>query len=100
MAKLLKDTCSIAAQILEGEFDDVLHYIEQAAKARQKRLAPRVGQMVEATDSCPDKNLEGILGRCSKITSRNVQVDIDLDFKGRYMSIPLEWFALGYVKAI
>lgn len=46
--QLLRDSCELAARILDGEYDTDLDYIEQAARARAKRVAAESGIRVGA----------------------------------------------------
>lgn len=56
--RLLKDTCELAAEILNGDHDEILDHIEQAAAARRKNLF-RVGQVVRFVNVRGPASLEG-----------------------------------------
>jgi hypothetical protein len=72
--KLLKDTCVIAAQIIEGEFDADLGYIEQACKARKKNLFRR-GTKVKLVGT-RSVELDGQVGTVLKVNATRISVGL------------------------
>ena len=72
--KLLKDTCEIAAEILDGKHDENLSYIIQAAQGRTKRLF-RKGQRVTITQS-RDAEMVGKVGVVLKVNPKTISVGV------------------------
>lgn len=72
--RLIKDTCQIAAEIIDGEHDDDLDYILQAVKSRQKTRF-RKGSRVRIVGS-KDIRTEGKEGVVLKVNQKSVSVGL------------------------
>lgn len=77
--QLLKDTCELAAEILDGKHDANLDYIMQATQARQKRAAAesgiRKGGRVRVT--AEESTLAGRVGTVERINQKTVSIQLD-----------------------
>jgi hypothetical protein len=72
--KLLKDTCTIAAEILDGQHDDDLDYIAQACKARLKARF-RKGQRVVLRGT-RNVELDGKEATILKVNAKTISVGV------------------------
>lgn len=72
--RLIKDTCQIAGEIIDGEHDDDLDYILQAVKARQKTRF-RKGSRVRIVGS-KDIRTEGKEGVVLKVNQKSISVGL------------------------
>lgn len=69
MGKLLKDTCSLAAEILDGAHDGDLDYIVQAVAARQKaRFRKGARVRLAGTRNPAYEGREGVILRVNQKT--------------------------------
>lgn len=77
--RLLKDTCELAAEIMDGKHDDDLDYIAQAATARKKIKTAEAGIRKHARIRVTREGGQ-IAGRVGKVTSVNQKtVSVELD---------------------
>lgn len=75
VARLLRDTCALAAAIEDGEHDADLDFIHQAVQARRKRLF-RYGARVRLVGT-RSVELDGQVGTVLKVNARKVTVRLD-----------------------
>lgn len=74
MKRLLKDTCEIAAEIIDGKHDDDLDYIAQAVKARIK-MRFRKGDRVKLVGT-RNPEIDGKVGTVLKVNAKTVSVGV------------------------
>lgn len=94
--RLLKDTCELAAEILDGKHDANLAYIIQAAQARQKRAVAevvRVGQRIRIEASCPDVKCRGAEATVEKVNQKTIDLS-------NFWRIPMQWVTAGHVTVV
>jgi uncharacterized protein YkvS len=72
--KLIKDTCPLAAEILDGKHDEILDYIVQAAAARRKMMF-RKGMRIRLVGT-RNVELEGKEGVVIKVNQKSVTVGL------------------------
>ena len=72
--QLLKDTCVLAGEILDGAHDEDLANISAACAARVKRMF-RKGQAVKLVNT-RSVDLEGALGKVIKVNTKTVTVGV------------------------
>ncbi len=77
--QLLKDTCELAAEILDGKHDDVLEYVAQAADARLKRRAAESGirKHGRIRVTAAESQIAGREGRVVSVNKKTVKVELD-----------------------
>ena len=80
--KLLKDTCTLAAEILDGNHDADLDYIVQAAAARKKAMF-RKGSKVRLTGT-KNPGLDGKVGTVIRCNPKTVAVGVGEATTGIY----------------
>lgn len=92
MAGLLKDTCQLAADILEGKYDGDLDHVIQAAQHRVKVVAHqsgiRKGAKVRLKHDARNKDFRGREGRVVRINKKSVSVDLECEQCGRSSDVP------------
>lgn len=74
MRQLIRDTCALAAEIMDGHHDDNLDFISQAVQARKRNMF-RPGAQVRLVGTRNPK-LEGQLGTVIKCNPRTVVVGV------------------------
>jgi hypothetical protein len=74
MARLLKDTCKIAAEIIDGQHDSDLDFIAQACKARLK-MRFRKGATVRLVGT-KNAGIDGQIGTIIRVNQKSVAVGV------------------------
>lgn len=76
---LLKDTCELAAEILDGNHDANLDYIVQAAQARKKRKTAEAGirKHARVRVTAEGGQIAGRVGKVMQINQKTVSVELD-----------------------
>lgn len=81
--QLLKDVHPICADIIAGQYDDILDAIAQSAKHRtnvkRKESGIRVGAVVVFTDDPKVSDLTGQYGVVTKVNQKSISVAMLLD---------------------
>lgn len=74
MTRLLRDTCEIAAKIIDGDYDGDLAYIAQAVQARKKTMY-RKGSKVKLVGT-RNVEIDGKVGTVLKVNATRVTVGL------------------------
>lgn len=77
--QLLKDTCELAAEILDGKHDSELDYIDQAVRARRKRATAESGIRKNARVKviADESGMTGRVGTVQSVNQKTVTVELD-----------------------
>ncbi len=97
MARPLKDTCSAAADIMDGKLDRHLHHLEQAIKerrlARAEELGITPGARVRFERSCPEPHLRGKTHTVTEVFGRTFHTS-------EGMSVMVSWVERDWVEVM
>jgi hypothetical protein len=80
--QLLKDVHPICDEILNGEYDDILHAIEQSISARRKRSQAESGirpNVIVRVDYPSDPQIDGVYAYVKKVNKKSVGIVVLLD---------------------
>ena len=71
----LRDSCQLAADIIDGKYDDELDWIQQAAQAR-KRARFRPGQQVTVSAEAKSERIAGKKATVLKVNQRTITIGV------------------------
>lgn len=97
---LLRNTCDLAAEILDGAHDADLAYLEQAVRARRRAAVRKTGLYagsrirIEASAPTKDPSIIGMEARVEKVNQKTFDID------QRFLRIPLQWVERGHVTVL